>query len=206
METVITFFTSNTGIIASIVVIIGLIGGVMKIVLPLINRHESRQASISRLDMSAVKIEDPPPHSEAGQASFELMNTGGGKAIMSDFLLVILNNGPSETPKMVEAAAPVSQFTYKVTLEPEVKEYDIRKKAFGSSAPHSYESEEVESFLVELRSTKPQWYELQFVVRWYDAKNPSEINEFKSNTTRIEFKPLNNWGQITGVRYKLNSS
>lgn len=121
--------------------------------------------SIPVLSMTQVKIEDLPPWSEAGMATFELMNVRGGKAIMSDLFLVVTNCGVSETPKMVEAAAPVPQFTYKVALSPGATEYDVRKREFGTPTPHSYEKNEIEAFSVELRTTEPQWYEFNFRVR-----------------------------------------
>lgn len=189
LDLIVSFLTSNTGIVAAVTVVVTLTVGVLKIVLPLLKRREEKQAGIPDLSMSQVKIEDPPPWSEAGTATFELMNVQGGKAVMSDLLLVVTNCGVSETPKMVEAAAPVPQFTYKVTLSPGVTEYDVRKKEFGTPTPHSYEKEEIEAFSVELRTTEPQWYEFHFLVRWYDATKPTEIFELRSIELRIEFRP-----------------
>ncbi len=189
LDSIVNFLTSKTGIVAAVAVVVGLIGGVLKIVLPLLKRPEEKQAGIPDLSMSQVNIEDPPPWSEAGTATFELMNVQGGKAVMSDLLLVVTNCGVSETPKMVEVAAPVPQFTYRVTLSPGVTEYDVRKKEFGTPTPHSYEKEEIESFSVELRTTEPQWYEFHFLVRWYDATEPTEILELRSTELRIEFRP-----------------
>lgn len=189
LDSIVSFLTSKTGIIAAVAVVVGLIGGVLKIVLPLLKRREERWAGIPNLSMSKVNIEDPPPWSEAGMATFELINVQGGKAVMSDLLLVVTNCGVSETPKMVEAAAPVPQFTYKVTLSPGVTEYDVRKKEFGTPTPHSYEKEEIESFSVELRTTEPQWYKFYFLVRWYNSTNPTEILELRSPELQIEFRP-----------------
>lgn len=189
LNSIVDFFTSKTGIAAALVVVVSLIGGILKVVLPLVKRSEEKQASVSNLSISHVKVEEPPPWSEAGTATFELMNTQGGKAVMSELLLVVLNCGVSETPKMVEAAAPVPQFTYKVTLNPDVSEYDVRKKEFGTPTPHSYNKEEVEAFSIELRTTEPQWYEFQFLIRWYDSKKPTEIFELRSGVLRIEFRP-----------------
>jgi|GEM_PF-4036956 len=189
LEAILNFLTSKTGIVAAVGVVIGIVGGVVKIVLPLLKQRQEKQASLPELSLSPVRITDPPPWSEAGTAAFELMNTRGGKAVMSDLRLVVTKCGVSERPKLVEPAAPVPQFTYKVTLSPGVTEYDVRKKEFGAPAPHSYEKQEVEALLVELRSTEPQWYEFYFLVRWYDAQRPQEIFELKSAEGRIEFRP-----------------
>lgn len=190
LDSVVNFLTSKTGIVAALVVVVGLIGAVLNsIVLPLLKRRKEERGETPELSMSEVKVEAPPPWSEAGTASFELVNAKGGKAVMSDLLLVVLECGVSEAPKMVEAAAPVPQFTYKVTLSPGVTEYDVRKKEFGSPTPHSYEKGEIEAFSVELRTTKPQWYKFQFRVRWYDATKPAKILELRSPELRIEFQP-----------------
>ena len=189
IDSVVGFLTSKTGIVAAVVVVLGLVAAVLKIILPLLQRKDAKQAALAVLSISEVRVEDPPPHTEAGSATFELMNAQGGKAIMSELLLQVTDHGPSETPKMVEAAAPVPQFTYKVTLNPETTEYDVRKREFGSATPHSYEKAEVESFLIELRSTTPQWYEFQFLIRWYDSNKPAEIHDLITGKSKIEFKP-----------------
>ena len=189
LNSLLDFFTSKTGIIAALAVLVGLTGGILNIVLPLVKRRQEKHAGIPELTMSPAKVEDPPPWSEAGKAAFELVNSRGGKAVMSDLLLVVTECGASEAPKMVEAAAPVPQFSYKVTLSPGIAQYDVRKKEFGTPAPHSYEKGEIEAFSVELRSTKPQWYEFHFLVRWYDANKPAETLELRSTPLRIEFRP-----------------
>ena len=117
------------------------------------------------------------------------MNRGEGKAVMTGLHLQVRECGPSEIPKLVEAAAPVPRYTYKVELDPAQRDYDVRKKEFGSAPPHSYEPLEIEAFEIELRSTEPQWYELHFVVEWYDATAPGEIRRLESPEARIEFRP-----------------
>ena len=81
------------------------------------------------------------------------------------------------------------QYTYKVTLSPDETKYDMREKEFGSAPPHSYDPLEVEAFEIELRSTEPHWYELRFLVEWYDATTPETIERLESPTARIEFQP-----------------
>ena len=117
------------------------------------------------------------------------MNVGGGKAVLSDLLLVVTGHGPTEMPKLVEAGAPIPQFTYKVELSPDVAEYDVREKKFGAAPPYVYGPSELESFRIELRSSAPQWYEFEFVVRWYDARQPKQVHQLRSAGGRIEFLP-----------------
>jgi hypothetical protein len=189
MDSVISFFTSKGGIFAAIVAVLGLVALIVGLVRPVLQgRREAAQARPD-LQLSNVSIEPPPPYSEAGQATFEIQNAGGGKAVLRDLLLLVSAHGRTELPKMTEPAAPVPLFTYKVTLSPSVREYDIRKKEFGTSPLHSYDANEVESFQIELRSTEPQWYEFQIIVRWYDVKHPAEARELRTPTQRIDFLP-----------------
>lgn len=189
MESITEFFTSKTGIFAAIVAVVSLIGAILKITTTLKKEKKERDAEVSDLAVSGVTVEDPPPWSEAAKASFQIMNGQGGKAVMSDLLLIVTDHGESSTPKMVEAAAPVPQYSFKVVLKPDVAEYDVREKEFGSPEPHSYIRGEVESFSIELRSTQPQWYQFHFLVRWYDVARPNEQQSLRTPDLRVEFKP-----------------
>lgn len=189
MDSVIGFFTSGGGIFAAITAVLGLMAAVVGLVRPVLKARREAAEARPDLRLSNVSVEPPPPYSEAGQVMFEIMNTGGGKAVARDLLLVVLAHGLTELPKMTEKAAPVPVFTYKVTLSPSVLEYDVRKKEFGTSPPHSYDANEVESFRIELRSTEPQWYEFEIVVRWYDVKRPADVRELHTSMQRIDFLP-----------------
>lgn len=183
LDKIVSFLTSKTGIFAAIVALVGLIGGILKI-FPIDGFCKRPVLSISQ-----VRTLDAPPHSAAGTASFQLMNTKDGTAVMSDLLLIVTACGVTKTPKMVQPAAPVPQFSYKVTLSPRVRKYDVRKKEFGMPTPHSYKKEEIEDFVVELRSIVPQWYKFYFLIHWYDSKKPKRILELRSPELYIEFLP-----------------
>lgn len=185
MNNVVDFFTSRNGVFAAIVAVVALLGAVAGLVRPVLKGWRARPD----LQLSNVSVEPPPPHSEAGQAAFEIANAGAGKAVVSNLLLLVSTHGPIKLPKMTEEAAPVPEYTYKVTLSPSVPEYDVWKKEFGTSRPRSYNTNEVESFQIELRSTEPQWYEFQFLLQWYNVKHPRDIRELRTSTQRIDFLP-----------------
>jgi hypothetical protein len=180
---------TQSHVVAALASFIGLVGGFLAIVRPWLQRRRERRENRPGLAFANLQVHDPLPYTEAGKASFELLNTGGGKAVMSELLLCVIQHGPSEEPKMVEVAAPVPRFDYRVTLDPKVAQYDVRHREFGSEGPHSFAQQEVESVTVELRSKRPQWYVLQFVARWYDAKQPGAKLESRSDLVRIEFRP-----------------
>ena len=189
MDEIVEFFTSKTGIFAAVTALVAFTAAVIKLVEPVLKKRRDAEEAVPDLQFSSVQVNDPPPYSEAGEATFQLVNARGGKAVLRDLLLVVLGHGATERPKMTEAAAPIPEFTYKVTLSPGVTEYDVRKKEFGSAPPHSYEASEIEAFRIELRSAEPQWYDFEFVVRWYDARRPTDIHELRTPKQRIEFLP-----------------
>ena len=189
MDALIAWLTDKGGPVAALAVALGLVTAVLGIARPVLQRRRERQAGLPDLQFANLRAEDPPPWSEAGKATFDLVNTGGGRAVMTDLRLTVVESGASETPKMVEAAAPVPVFTYKVTLEPGVASYDVRQREFGTEGPHAFAAQEVETVVVELRSRVPRWYRVTFVARWYDAKQPSAKRETSSDAVRVEFKP-----------------
>ena len=183
------FLTDKGSWVAALATVVALVGGVLGILRPMLQRRREAAAGRPDLQFANLRAEDPPPHSEAGRASFELVNVGGGTAVLTDLRLAVIEHGASEEPRMVEAAAPVPVYTYKATLSPGVADYDLRKREFGSEGPHSFGKGEIESVLVELRSIRPQWYRVEFVARWYDGREPGTSKETRSAAVRVEFRP-----------------
>jgi len=190
MDSIIQFFSDDKGLFAAISAVVAIVGALLGIIYKVRQGREKQKDAKAELAMSIPIVTQPPPWSEAGQVSFQLMNSHGLKAVMTKMLLVILEHRPSEKLKMVQAAAPIPQLTYKVKLKPDQKEYDVRQKIFGEPpAPRSYEKGEVESIIIELTSTEPQWYEFQLIVEWYNVDKPDEIRAIKSQALTIEFTP-----------------
>lgn len=186
MDAIVQFFSDDKGVFAAISAVLAIVGALLGIVYKIRNLKAAR----AELAMSIPVVTQPPPWSEAGQVSFQLMNSHGLKAVMTKMLLVILDHRPSEKLKMVQAAAPIPQLTYKVKLKPDQKQYDVQKKKFGDpQAPRSYEKGEVESIIIELTSTEPQWYQFQIVVEWYNLDKPDAKKVIKSKALTIEFTP-----------------
>jgi hypothetical protein len=181
---VVKAITDSKGIIAAIVVVIGLVSGILGILKPWVENVGSG----SSLAMSPPMVVQPPPDSEAGQIAFELMNKSDGKAVMKSFSLVVLDTGPSEEYKVVQVGAEVPVVAFKVRLRPDEDHYDLLARRFGGSQPiRSYEEGEVEAIVVEVTSTDPHWYRLQIHIEWYDVENPEEVFELASPELLIEF-------------------
>ncbi len=190
IEDLIRALTDSGGWVAALAVVVSLTGGFFGLVRPWTDHRRERLAGLPALRIANLTCEDPPPWSQAGKASFELVNAGGGRALLTELRLTALAHGPCDEPKMVEVAAPVPVYNYKVTLAPDVADYDVRRREFGTEGPHQFDTNEVESVTVELRSTEAQWYRICFIARWYDARKPAAtLNEVRSPEARIVFRP-----------------
>jgi hypothetical protein len=190
METIIDFLTSKTGIFAAIAAFISIVGGILGIVRPWLKERQEKQLNIPSLGITALKVTPPPPWSEAGEVSFQLVNTQGGKAVMTEMWLIVLEHGPSEKIKKTQPAAPVPQYTYKVKLRTDANKYNVREKKFGPKPqPQSFGKSEVESYIIELTSNKPQWYKFRLEMEWYDIANKDELKILQSPELSMEFAP-----------------
>jgi hypothetical protein len=190
MERLIDFLTSKTGILAAIATIVSIIGGTLGILRPWIKNKKDKKANIPQLELADMNTKGPPPFSEAGEVSFSIINTSGGKAVMTDMWLHVTANGQCNEVKQVEAAAPVPLYTFKVQLNPDVKKYNVRQKKFGPKPePHSFEKDEIEAYVIELTSSEPQWYNFLLEIEWYITSKPEQRNSLKSEVLYMEFLP-----------------
>jgi hypothetical protein len=190
VDSVITFFTDKTGLIAALAVLVGLVGGLLGIVRPMLQRRRDTRQARARLTFSGIQVTAPPSWSTAGKLRFQVMNSGRGKALLQSLKLLVSDARPSETLRMVEAGAPVPEHRHQVCFDPETREYDVRGRAFGEApAALSFEENEVETFIVELTSTKSWWYRFKVVGDWYDTKRPGDVHHAESPEIEIDFPP-----------------
>jgi hypothetical protein len=188
MDRVIEFLTSETGVVAALLVLITLIGGILGLVRPFLKARREKRAATPELCLAAAKAKQPPAWSDAGEVSFQLVNQRGGQAVMTEMRLVVLECGDSEKTKKVEPAAPVTQYTYKVRLSRNVETYDVRAKKFGPKPePHSFGEGEVESYVLEITSEELLWYRFVMEVEWYDGARSGEIRTLTSDELELEF-------------------
>jgi hypothetical protein len=109
---------------------------------------------------------------------------------MTNLWLIVLENSPAKQVKQVEAAAPITQYNFKLKLQPGVNKYDVRGKKFGPPPPpQSFAKAEVEHYVIELTSKEPQWYKFRLEAEWYDVANKEQLQILKSQDMVMEFSP-----------------
>ena len=190
LDNFIEFMTSKTGIIAAIATLISLIGGILGLVRPWAKSVKEKKASVPKLNIAGLKVKAPPPWTDAGEISFNLVNSSGGKAVMTEMMIHITDSGPCDKIKQVEPAAPVPQYNFKVKFDPDIKNYDVRAKKFAPKPePHSFEKDEVEAYVIEITSSKPWWYKFVLEIDWYETTKSDITNKLRSEEMFLEFLP-----------------
>ncbi len=143
--------TSKTGLVAAVVVLVGLAAAVQGLARPwLTDRRESR-AKLPGLAISALQLSALKPYASIRELRFTISNTGGGIGLLTTLQLRVLSHGPSEEPRETVVAAPIDVYEHRVELNVSEDIYDIRGRAFGSAAPPlKYAEGAVDAFVVTL--------------------------------------------------------
>lgn len=148
------------------------------------------EASEAMLEFAQFEVRPPPEHAVIWELAFDLINTGNAKAVLRTIRLVVDEAHPSETLRLVEAGAPIVLHHYRVQLTPETREVDIRGRVFGAAVePRSFVPEEVESFLVDISSSKGFFYRCHLVADWYEARRPGALRHTESPSFSVDFAP-----------------
>ena len=58
MDSVVGFLTSKTGIVAAVVVVLALVAAVLKIILPLLERKDAKQAALEKALNIAITVQE----------------------------------------------------------------------------------------------------------------------------------------------------
>ena len=154
----------------------------------------SQQTVASRvpagLVLASVGVTPPPEYSSAAELRFHVLNPGSGKLVLDAVMLHVTLAEPSDTLRMVQAGAPIPQHHYRVRLDPDERNYDVRARTFGEAeGPRSFVEDEVEAFLVELTSTRPFRYRFRVELEWYDTKRPDVRRVTSSEELEVDFPP-----------------
>ena len=182
--------TSKTGLVAAVVVLVGLAAAVQGLARPwLTDRRESR-AKLPGLAISALQLSALKPYASIRELRFTISNTGGGIGLLTTLQLRVLSHGPSEEPRETVVAAPIDVYEHRVELNVSEDIYDIRGRAFGSAAPPlKYAEGAVDAFVVTLVAKEPQWYLIRVDASWCDVKALGESRCSTSDEVVADFPP-----------------
>lgn len=206
LESIVRFFTSTTGIIAAVGILLGLIAAILGII-HRINEIRKQSREFRKKEESSVPIRIEIDRSQksgnlrlanpeikefdwrdAKELRFQLINDGEATVVVTSMKLVISHCAPSKKLKMIRPGAPLTVYHYRVNLDPDRTEYEIISPLYTEEKPlFSYKTGEADSFLVTLSSSKAYWYELSIVVQWYDSNNPQEVKMTQSHKLRVEY-------------------
>ncbi len=206
IDKVTEFFTSTTGIVAS--VIVGLL--IISSILGIIHRYgeirkQRRKLQSKETPETNIKLELDEKRkpgnlrmigldvtefdwSEVKEIRFQLINDGQATVVIKSLKLLVPECGPSNKLKMIRPGAPLSVYHYRVELNQNDTEYAIIKSLFDEESPSFYYKEgEADSFVIKLVSNEAYWYKISFSVEWYEFNDPNNIKEIKSRDLHIEY-------------------
>lgn len=190
MSGFINFVTSKSGIIAAVVVLIGLAVAVQGLVRPWLTDRRDARSKQPRLVISTLQLSELKSYSRSRELRFTIGNAGGGEALMTSLRLRVLDHGRSEKPRQTVTAAPIDVYEHRVELKIGKDDYDIRARAFGpAAAPLKYTEGSVDAFVVTIVAKEPQWYRVRVEADWCDVKMPTDSRDCSSEEVTADFPP-----------------
>jgi hypothetical protein len=186
----INFMTSKSGLVAAVVVLIGLAVAVQGLARPWLTDRRDARSKRPHLVISTLQLSELKPYSPSRELRFTIGNAGGGEGLMTSLRLRVLDHGRSEEPRQTVTAAPIDVYEHRVELKIDKVVYDIRARAFGpAAAPLKYAEGSVDAFVVTLVAKEPQWYRVRVEASWYDVKVPTDSHECGSDEVIADFPP-----------------
>jgi hypothetical protein len=184
------FVTSQSGIIAAVVVLVGLAVAVQGLIRPWLADRRDVRNKRPRLVISTLQLSDLKPYSRSRELRFTIGNAGGGEALMTSLRLRVVDHGSSEELRQTVTAAPIDVYEHRVEFKPGKDVYDIRARAFGPAAPPlKYTEGSVDAFVVTLVAKEPQWYRVNVEADWCDVKVPASACDCNSDEVIADFPP-----------------
>jgi hypothetical protein len=182
--------TSRTGVVASVVVLVGLLVAVQTLVRPWVIDRRERRSAVAGLEVTDVSVGDLSPSSPSRDLRFGLTNSGSSQAVLVDLVLQVTASYPSVIPVRTRTQAEIPRREYRVQLQAGPKNYSIRTRAFGPEPPVlAFAALETEPFLVRLTSSDTECYEFRIVAMWFDASVPSIVHRSESAQLSADYPP-----------------
>lgn len=190
MNEFIQFLTSKTGLFAALVAIVGLVAAVAGLIRPTLDRRRAARAAKAALTLTEPFLSELSASSNSYDLHFEITNSGGSSAVAVAVRLRVLQRLPCTAfvPSFTEAPLRVNRHRVKIQADKDL--YDVRARAYGSSAPPlAFAATETEAFVVKLVSDESQHYSIRIEVEWYDAKSPGTSRTAHSLPVDVDFPP-----------------
>jgi hypothetical protein len=188
VDTIVDALTSKTGIVAAVVVFLGLLLAIQNLVRPYLVARKEAKAARPRLFISPPLVSDLAEYGRVREVRFEVGNAGKGSALMQSLRLLVSEDGVSEEVRETVTAAPLVVHSHRLDLRPGLREYDIRGRVFGPEQPPlSFAEGEADAFLVKLVSREPHWFRARVEAVWVDVARPEETNTTATEEQVLEF-------------------
>jgi hypothetical protein len=188
LATIIDDLTSRTGLIAALVVVVGLLLAVQNLVRPYLVARKEAKAARPRLFVSPPLISELAEYGRVRELRFEVGNAGKGTALMRSLRLRVSELGVSEEVRETVTAAPVAVHAHRVEMRPDKLEYDVRGRTFAPEQPPlSFGEGEADAFVVKVVSREPYWFRARIEAEWVDLANPEEVMSTVTEEHLLEF-------------------
>ncbi|HEV2126810.1 MAG TPA: hypothetical protein VGW38_28980 [Chloroflexota bacterium] len=185
------FFTSSTGLFATVAAFVALLLAIQNLVRPhLVARRELREAA-PFLSFSKPHVTDVAASALTCELRFELVNAGGGVAVVTAISVQVNECRDAVSTVVSVPESPLSLHVHRVELSPDTRVYPVRARTYAPDAPPlSLAAGEAEAFLVKLVSVVPQLYEFELQAEWYDVRLPDVTRALSSESRSVEFPKL----------------
>jgi hypothetical protein len=188
LDNLIAFFTSKTGVVAAVTVLLGLIASIVGLIKPILARQREKRAALRGLRITAPHLSKLSRSSNSYDLTFEIANTGQTAAVAVGVRLCVLDRASTTrvSPTVTEAPLHVNQ--QRVEFRPDKDVYDVRARAYGPGLPPlSFKPDEVEAFVVKLVAAKPERFTARIEAEWYRVEQPDKIETCQSEAFSVEF-------------------
>jgi len=185
---VIGWLTSSKGAFAAVAALVALLVGLKTLVGPAVARRRAAREAAGSLRLIQVDIGTLYPWQRSRELRFQVSNAGRSTCVLTAVRLRVTASRESEQERHTIAGAPVQVHKYRIELEPDKTEYDVRSRLFSPAEPPLSVAEgETEAFVVKLISQLPRWYEIVISLDWFDTKTPDETHCLTSEPLEADF-------------------
>lgn len=177
------FLTSQTGFIASLVVVLGIAVALKTLVGGYVN-------SAASIVISDLAVTDPPASSDIGYIHFLVLNTGNRTGIINSMSIDVESYTPSVTNRMVHSEAALTVFDHEVHIDGDRDRFTFRDPGQpGGAAPLSLEAKHSDHIRIKVTSEHTLTYRLRVSLRYTDTGRLLRSLQAQSKVFTLDFPP-----------------